>query len=218
MPEIEQATVNERAWEQLEAEAPERGVLTFSGESLQSYPDPARWRVHRCSCDPTPAPTRTPPLQRYGSPYAGSRTPTIDTVRPLPPSLLERAIRLERHDHRGILPALFAASLACRSGLAQETRDLLDMTAVEAYAPAHVVRRRPTREGPQKIPELTGDLSGQWWRAVHHAANVRRAPLFLLLASMIISCKPILSQWRAVAFVLVGHIADATGAVMPSTR
>ncbi|MBT2415093.1 hypothetical protein J7I94_31905 [Streptomyces sp. ISL-12] len=51
MSEVERATVNERAWEQLEADQPERGVLTFSGESLQSYPDPARWRVHHYSCD-----------------------------------------------------------------------------------------------------------------------------------------------------------------------
>lgn len=28
--------------------------MTFSGESLQSYPDPAHWRVHHHSCDPAP--------------------------------------------------------------------------------------------------------------------------------------------------------------------
>lgn len=54
MAEVEQATTNERAWEQFEAEQHERGVLTFSGESLQSYPDPAHWRVHHYSCDPVP--------------------------------------------------------------------------------------------------------------------------------------------------------------------
>ncbi|GAA1429321.1 hypothetical protein GCM10009601_44330 [Streptomyces thermospinosisporus] len=55
MSEVEQASINERAWEQLEAEQHESGVRTFSGESIQSYPDPARWRVHHYSCDPSPS-------------------------------------------------------------------------------------------------------------------------------------------------------------------
>lgn len=50
-----------------------------------------------------------------------------------------------------------------------------------------------------------------------HAANVLRDPFCLLLVSVISSCEPILSQWRAVAFVLVSHIADAKGAALYST-
>jgi hypothetical protein len=54
MAEVEQVTVNERAWEQLESEPQEGGAVTFSGGSLLSYPAPARWRVDHASCDPAP--------------------------------------------------------------------------------------------------------------------------------------------------------------------
>ncbi|MCX4972407.1 hypothetical protein [Streptomyces sp. NBC_00620] len=54
MTEVNEATVNERAWEQLEAEKLAPGVQSYSAESLMSYPDPARWRVHHAACDPAP--------------------------------------------------------------------------------------------------------------------------------------------------------------------
>jgi hypothetical protein len=52
MADVNQVTVNERAWEQLEAEPQQTGMLTFSGESFLSYPDLAHWRVHHTACDP----------------------------------------------------------------------------------------------------------------------------------------------------------------------
>lgn len=113
---------------------------------------------------------------------------------------------LERHDQRRIFPAFPAGRRAIRRGVAQEARDLLDMTAVEAYAPAHVIRRRRRSKGPQKFPNPTGSLSRQRWCTVHHATNVLSPPFSLLLAAMISSCELILGQWRAVAFVIVRHM------------
>jgi hypothetical protein len=125
---------------------------------------------------------------------------------------------LDRHDHRWIFPAFPAARLAMWPGLAQETRDLLDMTAVEAYPPAHVIRRRRRLKGSQKLPNPAGSLSRQRWCAVHHATNVLGPPFSLLLAAMVSSCELILGQWRAVAFVIVRHNADATSPARPPWR
>ncbi|NNN36025.1 hypothetical protein HLK59_37815 [Streptomyces sp. S3(2020)] len=54
MTEVDQATVNRRAWEQLATEQLAPGIHGYSAESLMTYPKSARWQVHHVACDPAP--------------------------------------------------------------------------------------------------------------------------------------------------------------------
>ncbi|WP_143094195.1 hypothetical protein [Streptacidiphilus jiangxiensis] len=54
MAEVEQATVNKRAWEQLETDHSSPGFVKVSFSAHLSHPEPARWQVHHSACDPAP--------------------------------------------------------------------------------------------------------------------------------------------------------------------
>ncbi|WP_327415305.1 hypothetical protein [Streptomyces sp. NBC_01233] len=54
MAEVDQHTINVRAWKQLEAKPATDRLQTYSFSSLLSYPEPAPWRVHHAACDPAP--------------------------------------------------------------------------------------------------------------------------------------------------------------------